>query len=165
MSKLATEETFLAAYTGRRSRRQAHDHEILTFQLGDELYGLPIAELREICKLGPITELPRVPPFLLGVISLRGRVISIIDLRVRMHMPSGEATRGSRILIVEHDEEPFGLLVDRVIKVDRMSARQVEPAPEGLVSEFVTGVARTGGELVVLLDLAAVVGFSLEVAR
>ena len=161
--KLATEATFLAAYTGRSSRRDAHDREILTFALGDETYGVDIVHLREISKMRPPTELPRVPDYLLGIIALRGTVIPILDLRLRMGLTAAEPTRAARVLIVDHDDEPFGLLVDRVIKVERMASEQIETAPGGVASEYVSAVARSHDELIVLLDLAAVVSFAEEI--
>lgn len=163
--QLATEDTFLAAYTRRRAGLQ-HDREVLTFRLADEIYGLDISWMREISKMRPITEVPQVPAFLLGIITLRGAVIPIIDLRLRLALPAAEHSGFTRVLIVEREEEPFGLVVDQVLKVVRMVDRQVEsaPLPGGIESEFLAGVARVEEELIVLLNLPAVVGFSLEVA-
>ncbi len=165
---LATEDTFLAAYTRRRSAR-AHDREVLTFGLGSEMYGVDMTEMREISKLRPITELPRVPRFLRGIITLRGTVIPILDLRLRLGMAADPAAqpisdRHRRILIVDHAGEPFGLIVDHVSRVVRLVEAQVEtaPLPGGIESDFLAGVARVDDDLIVLLDLAAVVRFSLE---
>ncbi len=163
---LATEETFLAAYTGRRSRRH-HDRELLTFALGGETYALDMTELREISRMREITELPRVPAFLLGVITLRGLVIPVLDLRRRMRLPPVEPSRETRILIVDQDGEPFGLVVDRVVRVERVDNPQIEsaPLPSGVATDFVAGVARVEGELIVLLELAQVVGFKVGTVR
>jgi len=165
LRQLATEDTFLAAYTRRRAGMH-HDREVLTFRLGDEVYGLDLSWMREISKLRRITEVPQVPAFLLGIITLRGRVIPILDLRRRMALPTCESTPHSRILIVEHEEEPFGLIVDQVLKVVRMVENQIEsaPLPGGIESDFLAGVARVDEELIVLLNLPSVVEFSLEVA-
>lgn len=163
--QLATEDTFLAAYTRRRAGQQ-HDREVLTFRLADEVYGLDISWMREIARLRPITEVPQVPAFLPGIVTLRGTVIPIIDLRRRLQLPAADPTALNRILIVEHDSEPFGLIVDQVLKVVRMAEQQVEsaPLPGGIESEFLAGVARVEDELIVLLNLPTVVTFSLEVA-
>lgn len=163
--QMATEDTFLAAYTRRRAGQQ-HDREVLTFRLADEIYGLDISWMREISKMRPITEVPQVPAFLPGIITLRGTVIPIIDLRRRLMLPAADATGFSRILIVENEEEPFGLIVDQVLKVVRMVEQQVEsaPLPGGIDSEFLAGVARVEEELIVLLNLPMVVTFSLEVS-
>ena len=160
---LATEDTFLAAYTARRGARH-HDREVLTFRLGVELYGIDMASMREISKMRTITELPRVPAFLKGIITLRGTVIPIIDLRQRMAMVAEDHSRNTRILVVSHDDEPFGLIVDQVQRVVRMVEAQVEnaPLPGGIESDFLAGVARVDNELIVLLDLAAVVSFSID---
>jgi purine-binding chemotaxis protein CheW len=161
---LATEDTFLAAYTDRRGRRQ-HDREVLTFRLGEEIYGLDIRSLREISRLRPITELPRVPSFLRGIIALRGVVVPVLDLRRRMGMaPQESSVLGDRAKrIVDSQGEPFGLIVDRVVRVERLDNAQVEtaPLPGGIASEYVSGVARVDDDLVVLLELAAVVGFDV----
>ncbi len=160
--RLAREDTFLAAYTGRRGRRES-DRELLTFRLGDEAYGFDMRVMREIAPLRDITELPRVPAFLRGIISLRGAVVPVIDLRLRMRLPAAEPTRASRILVVEHQEQRFGLIVDRVTRVARLTHAQIEVAPMGGTgSEFLAEVARADGELIALLDVAAVVQFSLE---
>lgn len=163
--QLATEDTFLAAYTRRRAG-QKHDLEVLTFRLADEIYGLDISWMREISKLRPITEVPQVPPFLPGIVTLRGTVIPIIDLRRRLLLPAADASGYTRILIVEHQEEPFGLIVDQVLKVVRMVEQQIEsaPLPGGIDSDFLAGVARVEEELIVLLNLPTVVTFALEVA-
>jgi purine-binding chemotaxis protein CheW len=163
---LATEDTFLAAYNERRGRRQ-HDREVLTFRLADETYGLDIRSLREISRLRQLTELPRVPAFLRGIIALRGVVVPVLDLRRRMRMPPRESSalgdRAARILIVESQGEPFGLIVDRVVRVERLDNEQIEgaPLPGGIASEFVSGVARADDDLIVLLELSAVVSFDL----
>lgn len=165
--QLASEETFLASYHGRRSRAKHHDREVLTFQLGPEIYGVDIGTMREISKLRPITEVPRAPAFLPGIITLRGTVVPIIDLRARMGLAPAAPTRASRILIIEHEQEPYGLIVDAVIRVVRMVNEQIEtsPLPGGIDSEFITGLARDADDLIVLLNLNTVVTFSIEVAR
>jgi purine-binding chemotaxis protein CheW len=132
-----------------------------------------MARMREISKLRPITELPRVPRFLRGIITLRGTVVPVLDLRLRLGLPERAAAaagagrdpdRDRRILVVDHQGEPFGLIVDRVLRVVRMVDDQIEsaPLPGGIESEFLAGVARVEGELIVLVALGAVVTFSLE---
>ncbi|HTM21582.1 MAG TPA: chemotaxis protein CheW, partial [Kofleriaceae bacterium] len=109
-----------------------------------------------------LTELPRVPRFLRGIISLRGQVVPVIDVRMRMGLPAVEPTRASRILIVESGQR-FGLIVDRVAKVVRLTHAQVESAPmAGSGSEFLAEVARADDDLIALLDVAALTRLSLE---
>lgn len=160
--ELASEMTFRASYHGRRARGQRHDREVITFRLGTETYGIDIASMREIVKLRAVTEVPRTPRFLRGIITLRGTVVPIIDLRQRMGIAPVEPTRSSRILIADHGGEPFGLIVDEVNRVVRMTNEQIEasPLPGGIDSEYISGLARVDGELIVLLQLAAVVTFS-----
>lgn len=160
---LASEETFRAAYRERRSR-QHYDREVLSFRLANETYGIEMRWMREIHKIRPMTEVPRVPAFLPGIISIRGTVVPVLDLRVRIGLPAEDMSRSSRILIVELDDERFGLIVDEVHKVVRMLNSQIEtaPLPGGIESDFLAGVARADGQLIVLLDVASVVTFSLE---
>jgi purine-binding chemotaxis protein CheW len=160
---LATEATFLAAYRERRSR-QHYDREVLSFRLANETYGIEMRWLREIHKVRPMTEVPRVPAFLPGIISVRGAVVPVLDMRRRIGLAVEPLGRPSRILIVEHEEERFGLIVDEVHKVVRLLNAQVEsaPLPGGIDSAYLSGVARSNGEMIVLLDVPAVVSFSLE---
>lgn len=102
--------------------------EFLGFIVGEEAYALPLPSVREITRLPPVTEVPRAPHEVLGIISLRGQVTTLVDLRRRLRMPESPVTSRTRVLLVEHQEEVLGLLVDRVLQVYRLGSDQVEMA-------------------------------------
>jgi chemotaxis signal transduction protein len=132
----------------------------LTFLLGDDVFGVDLARIKEILSLPPITVVPRAPQAIVGICSVRGLLVSVMDLRVRLRLEARPRTRRARILLVTTDSgEVVGLLVDEVRHVVRLSEEELELAPAlgGDVSEHVLGVGRTQGEFIVLLDLAAVV--------
>jgi len=136
--------------------------EYLAFTLANDTYAVPIGAVREILKPPPIAEVPRAPQDVLGVASVRGMLITVIDLRLRFRMAATEPTRRSRILLVEGaEEELIGLLVDEVRQVYRLAEAEIEPAAEvlgGQLADYVIGVGRPEGELVLLIDLRAVIG-------
>lgn len=131
--------------------------EYLAFALGDELYALPIVALREIVRPLPITDVPRTPSWVLGVITLRGTVLPVFDLRLRIGLTVGEPGRGTRILVVETEEGPAGLLTDRVEGVVRDEAGELEPPPQALGggSEFIEGLLRREGRMIIVLSYEA----------
>jgi len=135
--------------------------EYLAFTLANDTYAVPIGIVREILKPPPLAEVPRAPREVLGVASVRGMLITVIDLRLRLRMSAAEPTRKSRILLVEGaEEELIGLLVDEVRQVYRLAEREIEPAADilgGQLADHVLGVGRPDGELVLLIDLRAVI--------
>ena len=166
---LATEESYLRAGDDRAMRAT---EAVLTFVVGGESFGLPIGAIREIIKVREITEVPRAPHFILGIITVRGLVIPVLDLRLRLSLEATPTTRAARVLVTSHEGEPFGLLVDAVTGVVRLAANEIEPPPSALVGgeqQFLTGIARTQAgstsrrtRIIVLLDLGAVVTFAVE---
>jgi purine-binding chemotaxis protein CheW len=158
----ATDETYHHGYT-RRDRAQEYQKEVLAFRLGDEEYGLDILRIREIIKTRPTTEVPRAPKFVLGIISVRGQVIPVIDLRLRLRLSPSPLTKDARVLIVTRDGEAHGLLVDQVRQVVRMRDEEVEPPPQmlgGGESEFISGIGRPRTDrMLILLHLDAVLAF------
>jgi purine-binding chemotaxis protein CheW len=134
--------------------------ELLGFWVADEEYALPIVEIQEIIKLPVITELPRAQDVVLGIISLRGTIVPVVDLRRVLRLEERPATRQARILVVRTDDEPVGLLVDRVTSVVRFEEDQIEPTPRTMrrqTSELLRGVGRVGSRLIIVLDVKAVV--------
>lgn len=118
--------------------------ELLAFGLAGERFGLPLGSVREILKLAPITEVPRARDYVLGILSVRGRITSVLDLRRRLRMPAAEPTKQSRILLVDSGVEVIGLLVDEVFQVYRLHEDEVELAAvvAGDLSDYVYGVGR-----------------------
>lgn len=132
----------------------------LCFQLRDEVYGLPILDVREIIGVIPIVPIPRSPPAVRGVVNLRGRVIPVLDLRLRFGMEPGTITEQSVIIVlqclVHGQDRTLGLLVDQVLEVVPVEPGQVEPPPAGVADEatFLRGIAKTQSRVVFLLESA-----------
>jgi purine-binding chemotaxis protein CheW len=118
--------------------------ELLAFVVSDESYALPLRSVREILKVPPITGVPRAPADVLGIISVRGRITTVRDLRRLLRVPESPADKHTRVLLVESDDEVVGLLVDRVLQVFRLGEDEVELAAVvgGDMSEHVMGVGR-----------------------
>jgi purine-binding chemotaxis protein CheW len=134
--------------------------ELLAFWVGEEEYGVDIVEIQEIIKVPAITVVPRAPACVLGIISLRGTVVPIADLRVLLGMERGGITRSSRILVLRGDGDPVGLLVDRVSSVVRFDREAIQPVPRTMqreASDLLQGVGRDGERMLIVLDLPAVI--------
>lgn len=130
--------------------------QLVVFELADETYGVDIYQVREIIRVPNVTKIPRTPDFVEGVINLRGGVIPVLDLRQRFGLPPRDVSNDARIVIVELGDQRVGMRVDRVSEVLRAEAGQIEPPSPyiaGADTRFVTGIARLGDALVILLDL------------
>lgn len=142
---------------------QQEQREVITqlviFQLGNELYGADISVVREVSPLQRVTRVPRTPRYIEGVTNLRGRVIPVVDLRRRLNLPVAAATKSTRIAVAELEGGQVGMVVDSVLEVLRVPVSSIEP-PSQLLSaielEYVQGVAKADGRLIILLDLARV---------
>jgi len=136
--------------------------EYLAFRLGSDTYGVPIGEVREILKMPPVTEVPRAPKDVVGVVSVRGLLVTVLDLRQRLRVTSGELTKKGRILLVAGAEnEVIGLYVDEVLQVHRLADTEIEIATNvlgGKLADYVVGIGRPEGFLLILIDLRPVVG-------
>jgi len=133
--------------------------EFLSFLLGGETYAVPVSRVKEILKPPPVTEVPRGPDDLVGIVAIRGQVLPVRDLRRRLRLPARPTTRRSRILVVEQDGEPLGLFVDEVREVVRLLPGEIEATPSivpGLEADAIVGVARPDGQMIVLLGLDGV---------
>jgi purine-binding chemotaxis protein CheW len=133
--------------------------QFLTFRIGNENYGLELSQTREIIEYSGITEVPLMPNFLRGVINLRGEVVPVIDLAVRLGRSSIEVQRRTCIIVVEltnnDQHHVLGLLADAVSEVIEMDDENIEDAPSfgaNIRAEFIQGIAKQGEEFVVLLD-------------
>jgi purine-binding chemotaxis protein CheW len=145
----------------RLSPAAADLREFLSFRLGADVYAVELHRIREIVSSPPLTEVPRAPADVIGVCSVRGLLVTVVDLRRRLRMGESPPTRLSRILLANTDSnEVVGLLVDEVRQVVRLSSSEIESTASvlgGDLSDYVLGVGRPGGDFVILLDLAAMV--------
>jgi len=136
----------------------------LTIGLGAEAYGIPVLRVREIIRLQKITPVPQMPSYVKGVINLRGRVIPIVDLRVKFGVPAEFADRTCIVVVqvrlASEQTVPMGLIVDRVEEVANLGAAEIEPTPDfgaKLNTDYILGLAKGKGQVKTLLDLDRVV--------
>jgi len=145
--------------------------EFLAFVLSNEKYALPLVQVREILKPPPITEVPRAAAEVVGIISVRGRITTIIDLHRRLRIDSTPVDKRTRILLVDNGDEVIGCIVDQVVQVYRLSADEMEMAVVvgADVADYVMGIGRPQsnrgkaarsaggdeGDILVLLDPVA----------
>ncbi len=133
--------------------------KFLTFVLNDEVYGIEILKVREIIGLMDVTSVPQTPDYMKGVINLRGKVIPVIDLRLKFSMPEDEHTQETCTIVVEVESTPIGLIVDSVSEVMEINSNEIEDAPqfgEGIDTNFIMGLGKTKETLVILLDISKV---------
>ena len=137
----------------------------LTFSLATEEYGVPVLRVREIIKMMDITEVPQVPPHIKGVLNLRGKVIPVIDLRLKFGFAALESTSRTCIVVVEvalsGSRVMMGIIVDHVLDVLNIVAEEIEPTPEfgdRVCTYYMKGVAKVKGTVKILLDLDRVLG-------
>jgi purine-binding chemotaxis protein CheW len=162
-------ESARRAALARRAVERGARTEFLAFRMAEEIYAVPIAYVKEILKLPPLTEVPRAPVDVLGVISVRGGIVTVRDLRRRMRLPESQPTRRSRILLAELPEglggtgERVGLFVDEVLHVYRLADSEIESAANVLgseLAEYVAGIGRQAGEMIILVDLKPILGLA-----
>ena len=128
----------------------------VSFRLSDELYALPVEQMFEAVRVSDITPIPHAPVVVRGVTSLRGRVIPVVDLRVRLRLPATAIDRSSRILVVESVGRQIGLLVDEARQLLHIPPSAVEAVPDDSrtrQSHYLRGLYRMGESLVILLEL------------
>jgi purine-binding chemotaxis protein CheW len=138
--------------------------EFLSFRVSDEIYGINIMDIKEIIKPREVTEVPRAPLFVSGVLSLRGTIIPIIDMRVRLGLTREEPTGKERIVVIKNNNSFSGLLVDEVIQVVQVQLDDVEAAPtilDGIDRDFIGGLGRSGGRLIIILNLENIADINL----
>jgi purine-binding chemotaxis protein CheW len=137
----------------------ARDLQVVGFRIGRETFGVPIAAVHEIVRVPEITAVPESPACVEGVINLRGKIVPVVDLRKRFGEPAGGRTRKNRILVAEVEAKLVGLLVDAASEVLKIAPADIEAPPcilEDGERNYVTGVAKLGGRLVILVDLTRV---------
>lgn len=134
--------------------------QYVTFSLGKELFGVEVNRAREILSLTPVTKVPQTPDYLLGVINLRGQVVPVVDMRLKLGLPAGVETEDTCIIVVEVqiDGEPIvvGALADAVREVLEIRSDQIEPPPRlgtRLKTEFITGMGRIDEQFMILLNI------------
>jgi purine-binding chemotaxis protein CheW len=143
---------------------EATEH-VATFFLSKEEYGVDVRLVQEIIRVTEITQVPRAPEFIKGVINLRGRIIPVVDLKRKLGLGEVETSRQARIVVVEVRGRLIGLLVDGASQVLKLPVSSIEPAPEEVVSvdeHHIRGVAKLEARLIILVDLQRVLAHELQ---
>ncbi|MEZ7862498.1 MAG: chemotaxis protein CheW [Aeromonadaceae bacterium] len=128
----------------------------VTFQLDRETYGINVMQVQEVLRYTEIAPVPGAPDYVLGIINLRGNVVTVIDTRSRFGLQPAEVSDNSRIVIIEAEKQVIGILVDSVAEVVYLRASEIDVAPSVGTEEsakFIQGVSNRDGELLILVDL------------
>ena len=130
--------------------------QLVTFRLKGETYGINVMKVQEVLRVSEIAPVPGAPSYVLGIINLRGNVVTVIDTRNRFGLPSTEMDDSSRIVIIESEKQVVGILVDAVAEVVDLHASEIDSAPNvgnEENSRYIQGVASRGEGLLILVDL------------
>ncbi|QFI54290.1 chemotaxis protein CheW [Aeromonas simiae] len=128
----------------------------VTFQLENETYGINVMQVQEVLRYTEIAPVPGAPDYVLGIINLRGNVVTVIDTRSRFGLPPVEVSENSRIVIIEAEKQVIGIMVDSVAEVVYLRASEIDVAPAVGTEEsakFIQGVSNRDGQLLILVDL------------
>ncbi|KPD24704.1 MULTISPECIES: chemotaxis protein CheW [Idiomarina] len=128
----------------------------VTFQLDDETYGINVMQVQEVLRYSEIAPVPGAPNYVLGIINLRGNVVTVIDTRLRFGLQTTEVTDNTRIVIIESEKQVIGILVDSVAEVVYLKTSEIDSAPNVGTDEsarFIQGVSNRDDELLILVDL------------
>ncbi|MCG7872981.1 MAG: chemotaxis protein CheW [Candidatus Thiodiazotropha lotti] len=130
--------------------------QFVTFILMDEVYGINVMQVQEVLRVTEIAPVPGAPSYVLGIVNLRGNVVTVIDTRKRFGLPSVEVSDNSRIVVIESEKQVVGILVDAVAEVVELREDEIDAAPNVGTEEssrYIQGVATQEGRLLILVDL------------
>lgn len=128
----------------------------VTFRLEDETYGINVMQVQEVLRYSEIAPVPGAPSYVLGIINLRGNVVTVIDTRTRFGLPSADITDNTRIVVIEAENQVVGILVDAVAEVVYLKQSEIETTPNvgnDESAKFIQGVCHKNDELLILVDL------------
>lgn len=128
----------------------------VTFRLGNETYGINVMQVQEVLRVSEIAPVPGAPDYVVGIINLRGNVVTVVDTRRRFGLPSKEPDEMSRIVVIEAAEQVIGILVDSVAEVVELRTAEIETAPNvgnEDTARYIQGVTSREGKLLILVDL------------
>lgn len=137
--------------------------QLVSFKIGEEEFGVDILSVQEINRMLQITKVPNTPDFIEGVINLRGRIIPVIDLRIKLGMARKDHGKNTRIVVVEIKGQTIGFIVDEVSEVLRIPKSITEAPPEmvgGVNSDFITSIGKLEDRLLILLDLEKILSIN-----
>lgn len=130
--------------------------QCVTFTLEDEIYGINVMQVQEVLREIEVAPLPGAPHYVIGIINLRGNVVSVVDARIRFGLPARDSTDLTRIIVIEVQQHIIGILVDSVTEVVDINRGEVETAPNvgtDETSKYINGVVTRGEKLLILVDL------------
>lgn len=130
--------------------------QLVTFMLKDERYGINVMQVQEVLRITEIAPVPGAPSYVLGIINLRGNVVTVLDCRNRFGLPSKETDDSSRIVIIESEKQVVGILVDSVAEVVELNHSEIDSAPNvgnDESSRYIQGVATRDNNLLIVVDL------------
>jgi purine-binding chemotaxis protein CheW len=130
--------------------------QFVTFILMEEVYGINVMQVQEVLRVTEIAPVPGAPSYVLGIVNLRGNVVTVIDTRKRFGLPSVEVSDNSRIIVIESEKQVVGILVDAVAEVVELREDEIDAAPNVGTEEssrYIQGVATQEGRLLILVDL------------
>lgn len=130
--------------------------QLVTFILKGEVYGINVMQVQEVLRVSEIAPVPGAPAYVLGIINLRGNVVTVIDTRARFGLPSTEVDDASRIIVIESEKQVVGMLVDAVAEVVELREGEIDVAPNvgnEESSRYIQGVATREDKLLILVDL------------
>lgn len=152
--------TIVALSAVAETQELEEQQQYLTFMLSGETYAISIVRIKEIIQYGQVTEVPRMPNFIRGVINLRGAVVPVIDLSSRFGKPPTEVGRRNCIIIIEvavgEETQSIGVMVDAVNAVLEIPANEIEPAPTfgtNIRADFIAGMGKVNGKFVIILNI------------
>ncbi|CZF80251.1 chemotaxis protein CheW [Grimontia sp. AD028] len=128
----------------------------VTFQLEDETYGINVMQVREVLRYTEIAPVPGAPDYVLGIINLRGNVVTVIDTRSRFGLAQGEVSDNTRVIVIEAESQVIGIMVDSVAEVVYLKTSEIDTTPSVGTDEsakFIQGVSNRNGHLLILVDL------------
>jgi purine-binding chemotaxis protein CheW len=128
----------------------------VTFKLENEIYGINVMQVQEVLRYSEIAPVPGAPNYVLGIINLRGNVVTVIDTRSRFGLETCEVTDNTRVVVIESEKQVIGILVDSVAEVVYLKASEIDDAPNvgnEESAQFIQGVSNRDGELLILVDL------------
>lgn len=152
-------ETLIQQNTNTNVQSNGKASKFVIFKLGEESYGLDILSVKEIINYKDVTPLPNLPRYVKGVINLRGMVIPIIDLRLRLKMDEVEYTKFTVIIVIELHNRTIGIVVDNVASVEEMKGDDIQDSPEvgmDLNTDLIYGIGRKKDNMIIILDLEKV---------
>lgn len=149
--------------TSSSSTNSGEQRDYVTMSIGDQMFGIPVLTVQDV--LGPqnIARVPLAPPEVAGSLNLRGRIVTAIDVRPRLGLPTREGGKAAMSVVVEHENELYSLLVDSVGEVLSLNSRDYQRNPPTLsqrLREFSDGIYRLNGSLLVVLSVASLLDFN-----